>query len=106
MPRMNLFAGALLVVVLSMVAQAADSPVRLAKADADKATTAILKDRTDTEAWLKGDPTSYLAAVARVNFEGRRALTVGRAADNDVRLDSPEIAAHHLRVTVQGPKFL
>ena len=103
---MKLFAGALLVVVVSMVAHAADSPARLAKADADKATTAILKDRTDTEAWLKADPTSYLAAVARVNFEGRRALTIGRAADNDVRLDSPEIAAHHLRVTVQGPKFL
>jgi uncharacterized protein (DUF1684 family) len=43
--------------------------------------------------------------VGRTNFEGRRSLTVGRAADNDVRLDAPGIAAHHLRVTVAGPQF-
>jgi uncharacterized protein (DUF1684 family) len=94
-----------LTVITAAAAGGADGPARLGRADADAAIKAILKDRADTEAWLRADPTSYLAAVARTNFEGRRSVTVGRAADNDVRLDSPEIAAHHLRVTVQGPQF-
>ena len=33
-------------------------PVKLAKADADAVVKEILKDRTDTEAWLRGDITS------------------------------------------------
>src|SRR4029078_10643316 len=75
------------------------------KATADAAVKAIQKDRADTEKWLRSDPTSYLAAVARTNFDGRKALTVGRADDNDVRLQSADVAAHHLRVTVEGSQF-
>ena len=32
-------------------------------------------------------------------------LTVGRAADNDVRVDGPDFSPHHLRVTVEGERF-
>ena len=80
-------------------------PVTLTKAAADEALKAIQKDRTDTEAWLKGDRTSYLATVDRRDFAGKTSMTVGRASDNDVRIDDPAIAPHHLRVTVEGPKF-
>ena len=65
----------------------------------------ILKDRTDTEAWLRGDITSYLATVDREDFGTRKSLTVGRAADNDLRIDDAEVMPHHLRVTVEGDKF-
>jgi uncharacterized protein (DUF1684 family) len=95
----------LLLVVATIAVHGADAPAKLSRAEADVATKAILKDRSDTEAWLRADPTSYLAAVGRTNFEGKTTLTVGRAKDNDVRLDAPEVAAHHLRVTVHGPKF-
>ncbi len=82
-----------------------EGPARLSKAAADAAVKAIQKDRAETEAWLRSDPTSYLAAVGRMNFEGRKTLSVGRAADNDVRLDASDVAAHHLRVSVDGPRF-
>ena len=99
--------GAIVLVVLAARTLIAgpEVPARLSKADADAAVKAILKDRADTEMWLRADPTSYLAAVARTNFEGRKTLTVGRAADNDVRLDAADVAAHHLKVTVEGPRF-
>ncbi|MFI5372827.1 MAG: DUF1684 domain-containing protein [Candidatus Eisenbacteria bacterium] len=32
-------------------------------------------------------------------------LTVGSAADNDVRVDDPQVMPHHLRVTVVGDSF-
>jgi uncharacterized protein (DUF1684 family) len=83
----------------------ADTPGAADKVSAEAAKKAILKDRADTEKWLRSDPTSYLAAVARTNFEGRKTLTVGRAADNDVRLQSDEVANHHLRVTVDRSQF-
>ena len=35
---------------------------------ADSLRAAILKNRLDNEEWLKSDPTSYLAAVARADF--------------------------------------
>ena len=84
---------------------AGDTSSTLAKATADAAMKAIQKDRADTEKWLRSDPTSYLAAVARTNFEGRKTLTIGRAEDNDVRLQSADVSAHHLRVTVEGAQF-
>jgi hypothetical protein len=71
----------------------------------DSLTAAIQKDRADTETWLKSSPTSYLAAVRRVDFEDHPTLTVGRAAGNDVRLEDSTIAAHHLRVSVVGDSF-
>ena len=51
----------------------------------------IEKDRAETEAWLKSDPTSYLATIDRKDFLSKTTLTVGRAADNDVRIDSPDV---------------
>src|SRR5438132_3559163 len=80
-------------------------PVQLAKGAADAVIKALEKDRADTETWLRSDPTSYLATIARRDFGDKKALTVGRAADNDVRIDAPGISAHHLRVTVAGDRF-
>jgi uncharacterized protein (DUF1684 family) len=65
----------------------------------------IAKDRTDTEEWLKSDIASYLATVDRRDFEQRKTLTVGRAADNDIRVDDAAFTPHHLRVTVEGDEF-
>ncbi len=81
------------------------SPVPLTKAQADSVTRAILADRAETEKWLKTSPTSYLAAVQRVDFGGKSALTVGRARGNDVRIADSSMAEHHLRVTVVGDSF-
>jgi hypothetical protein len=89
-----------------MLAAAAPArPVKLAKAAADAVTREIQKDRADTEVWLRSDPTSYLATVDRRDFAGKKTLTVGRAADNDLRINDPEVTAHHLRVAVDGDRF-
>ena len=53
-------------------------PVVLSPAEADSVTKAILKDRADTEEWLKSNATSYLATVQRVDFGAKKTLTVGR----------------------------
>ncbi len=71
----------------------------------DSSVEAILKDRLDTEVWLKSSPTSYLATINRVDFAGRTSLTVGRGEENDLRIDDPEIQPRHLRVTVVGDSF-
>ncbi|MCX5795351.1 MAG: DUF1684 domain-containing protein [Elusimicrobia bacterium] len=65
----------------------------------------ILKDRKDTRSWLKSDPTSYLAAVARRDFGPLTTLTVGSAQDNDVRLPGPTVRPHHLRVSARDQGF-
>jgi uncharacterized protein (DUF1684 family) len=83
----------------------AADPVKLAPAAADSLRAAIEKDRADTEQWLKTSKTSYLATVQRRDFEDKTALAVGRDPLNDVRIDDPEIAAHHLRVSVTGDSF-
>jgi len=80
-------------------------PVVLTPAAADTIRRGIEKDREQTREWLKTSPTSYLAAIRRVDFGDKTALTVGRAADNDVRIDDPEVEPHHLRVTVVGDSF-
>ena len=80
-------------------------PVKLAKAAADAVIQEIAKDRTDTETWLRGDITSYLATIDRRDFGTKKTLTVGRAADNDLRIDDGAVAAHHLKVTVEGDTF-
>ena len=95
--------GAALVAAVAAVEPA--RPVKLAKAAADAAVKAIIKDRADTEAWLKSDITSYLATVDRQDFGTRKTLTIGRAAGNDLRIDDAEVMAHHLKVTVEGDKF-
>jgi uncharacterized protein len=81
------------------------APVVLAPAAAASAARAIETERTKAQEWLRSGATSYLATIHRTDFGERPILTVGRAADNDVRLDAPGIAAHHLRVRVEGDRF-
>ena len=95
---------ALAVGLFAGVALAADLTA-LTPAARDSVTAAIQQDRVDTEKWLKESPTSYLAAVRRIDFESRRTLTVGSAAGNDVRVEDSTLTAHHLRVTVVGDSF-
>jgi uncharacterized protein (DUF1684 family) len=83
----------------------AAKPAVLAPAVADSLIKAAQTDRADTEKWLKESPTSYLAAIMRRDFDDKPTLTVGRAADNDVRVDDPEMSDHHLRITVAGDSF-
>lgn len=92
--------------VLGAAAPGLARPVALTPAERTTVLQALAKDRADTEAWLKSDITSYLATVDRRDFENRTTLSVGRAAGNDVRVDDPAFAAHHLAVTVQGDRFV
>jgi uncharacterized protein (DUF1684 family) len=80
-------------------------PVQLSRTVAEAVIKSIQKDRTDTEQWLRSDATSYLATIARRDFGDKQTLTIGRAAGNDVRIDAPGVALHHLRVTVAGDRF-
>src|SRR5580765_4692167 len=89
----------------TVVAATPAQPVKLSAAAAATVLKEIDKDRTDTQKWLQSDPTSYLATIDRRDFEQKKTLTVGRAADNDVRIDDPAITAHHLKVTVDGDRF-
>jgi len=87
------------------VLAAAVGPVKLSPAEAARVVQEIQKDRAATEAWLKSEATSYLATVDRLDFAGKRTLSVGRAATNDLRIDDPGVEPHHLRVTVEGDRF-
>jgi len=65
----------------------------------------IEKTRADTRDWLRSSPTSYLAAIDRIDFNEKRTLTVGSAAGNDLCLTAAEIEPHHVRITVDGDSF-
>src|SRR5438874_5161725 len=93
------------VVSSAVLAVAPAQPVKLSPVEATKVLQEIEKDRADTQKWLQSDPTSYLATIDRRDFEQKKTLTVGRAPDNDVRIDDAAISAHQLRVTVDGDKF-
>src|SRR5688572_32133680 len=56
----------------------------LSAPERDSLITALHKERALTEEWLKKEPTSYLAAVRRLDFDRATRLTVGRAADNEI----------------------
>lgn len=84
---------------------AAPGPVVLTASERASIIKEIEQDRADTERWLQSDSTSYLATVDRRDFGTRTQLTVGRASDNDVRVDAPDFSPHHLRVTVEGERF-
>jgi uncharacterized protein (DUF1684 family) len=71
----------------------------------DSLAGAVLKDRHETEQWLKSSPTSYLATVQRKDFGDQTTLSVGRSEESDVRLDDSTVAALHLLVTVSGDSF-
>jgi uncharacterized protein (DUF1684 family) len=105
---MRLLAIALLLMTATLdTARAAKgvAPVNVAPDSAKSIIAAYENDRTDTEKQLKEGATSYLAAVARTDFGDKAALVLGRAADCDLKVDDPEVAAHHLRVTVVGDSF-
>lgn len=97
--------AASLAALTAVLVAAPARPVTLTPAEAATVLKEIEKDRADTQKWLQSDPTSYLATIDRRDFEQKKSLTVGRAADNDLRIDDPTISAHHLRVTVEGDKF-
>jgi len=92
-------------VVLAAAGAVPAGPATLTPAQRDAVIKELEKDRADTEQWLKSDISSYLATVDRRDFEQKKTLTVGRAADNDVRIDDPAFAAHHLRISVEGDQF-
>lgn len=85
--------------------QTGHQPVRLSATAAAAVIAEIDKGRADARRSLQTSPTSYLAAVDRTDFGGRKTLTVGRAPGNDVTLPDPEVAPQHLRVTVDGDQF-
>jgi len=85
--------------------RSAAPPVRMSKVAADTVRARVLADREDTKKWLQTSQTSYLATVQRQDFGDKTAMTVGSAADNDVRIIDPAIAEHLLRVTVAGDSF-
>jgi len=87
--------AALLLAVAALPARAEDS-VSIRKA--------ILADRAQDERWLKSDPQSYLAAVARVDFGDKTTLSVGSGPDDDVRLQG--LPARALRITARPDGFL
>lgn len=102
------------IVLIGWVAMAAVScgktggsgaPPPLTAAEKDTLLEQYAKDRSDTEEWLKSSPTSYLATVERKDFGAQTTMSVGRATDNDVRIDDPGVKPHHLRVTVVGDSF-
>ena len=101
----KLMLGAALASSVGLDAALPARPVTLTKATAQGVVEAIQKDRAETNAWLRSEPTSYLATIDRRDFGEKTTLTVGRAADNQVRIDDAGIEAHHLRVTVDGDRF-
>jgi uncharacterized protein len=71
----------------------------------DSITRAISRDRKETRKWLQSDPSSYLAAIQRVEFGMRNRLVIGSAPDCDVLIEDPVVAPHHCEVTVAGDSF-
>ena len=102
---MNVLMPVIVGVAVSAVLVTATQTARSGQETAAAAIKTIAKDRTDTENWLRSDPSSYLAAIDRRDFGARKTLAVGRAADNDVRLDDQAVSAHHLRITVGSDTF-
>jgi uncharacterized protein (DUF1684 family) len=80
-------------------------PPGMSAAEADTLLRSYVKDRTETEEWLKSSPTSYLATILRHDFGNNASLTVGSGPGNDVRIDDPGVRPRHLRVTVAGDSF-
>jgi uncharacterized protein (DUF1684 family) len=87
------------------VSDAPSPPVKLEESEAEKVSKEIAGRRLSEEEWLRNSPTSYFAAIGRFDFGEKNVLTVGRAADNDVRLNDAGIEPHHLRITVEGDRF-
>ena len=101
----------LIAVLLAVAAPAAigasmpAQPVKLSSAETDSIRLAIENEREETKKWLQSGATSYLATVARRDFDGKATMTLGSAPESDLRVEDPEIAPAHLRVTVVGDSF-
>jgi uncharacterized protein (DUF1684 family) len=95
----------LFVTILWLLAGQGAPHVDMTGAAAAAARQQIENNRQDTERTLRTSPTSYLATVGRKDFGDKTILTVGRAEDNDVRLEGDDIRPHHLRVSVTGDTF-
>ncbi len=95
----------LLPIVLMFLDCTGTRSIKLDKAAAEAAIREIEKERTNNREWLRSSPMSYLAAIDRIDFNEKRFLTAGSAADNDVRLAAADIEPHHLRITVNGDVF-
>jgi uncharacterized protein len=80
-------------------------PVVPGHASAESIKKEIEKDRTDTREWLRTSPTSYLAAIDRIDFGQKRILTVGSADNNDIQLKASGIEPHHITVALEGDRF-
>jgi uncharacterized protein (DUF1684 family) len=83
----------------------AERPIHLDNAAAEAIKKEIEKDRAEIREWLRTSPTSYLAAIDRIDFGQRNMLTVGKTDDNDVQLTAPDIEPHHLKITLEGDRF-
>lgn len=95
----------ILALLVTLTQPAALGPVRLTADQAAVITRQIGEQRAEAERALRSSPTSYLATVARHDFGDRSRLAVGRAADNDVRLEDAAVLPHHLEVVVEGDRF-
>ena len=95
----------ILALLVTLTQPAAPGPVRLTADQAAVITRRIAEQRAEAERALRSSPTSYLATVARHDFGDLSRLTVGRAADNDVRLEDAAVLPHHLEVVVEGDRF-
>ena len=105
MKRIPLYCALLAFVFTGCGKSPAAGPVKLDSAAANAVTAELEKDRAETREWLRSNPRSYLAAIDRIDFGKKSALTVGRADDNDVRLPAAGIEPHHLKVTIDGDRF-
>lgn len=92
-------------VLVVLAATVPPGPVRLGPVAADSVIVAIQRERAETQNWLRTSPTSYLAAVQRVDFGNKPLLTVGRSSDNDLRLNDEGVTNHHLQVSAGENKF-
>jgi len=94
-----------LALMAMLVARGPVPHVRLDAARLDSLRQASATARAAERADLATGPTSYLAAVQRVDFGVRSRLVVGSAADCDVRVDDPGMPPHALAVTVAADSF-
>jgi uncharacterized protein (DUF1684 family) len=91
-----------------LTAHSAIAPIRpqvLSAAETDSIAKAFAAARAEADSELRDGPTSYLAAIQRVDFGAATRLVIGRDADCGVRVDDPEMPAHALAVTVEGDSF-
>jgi uncharacterized protein (DUF1684 family) len=106
LPCMLLLSGCTLFSPKRLIEPEPARPVRLDQAKAQIVIREIEKSRREDEEWLRSSSMSYLAAINRVEFGQKHTLTVGRATDNDVVLSAINIELHHLKVSVDGDRFV